>query len=115
MLRNTLMRPLVCGSVAVLCLVATPVTQAYDDYRPSAVECDAYARNEATRSGSFLGGAARGAVGGAALGAIVGGKRKDARRGARIGAAVGGVSRASRRNRERSRAYDDCMSGRGRY
>ena len=78
----------------------------------SPADCDAYARNEANRSGSVVGGAAVGAVGGAAFGAIVGDNRKAARRGAALGAVVGGGSRAHSKSQIQQRAYDDCMSGR---
>jgi len=78
----------------------------------SPADCDAYARNEANRSGSIVGGAARGAVGGAVFGAIVGDSSRSARRGAGLGAVVGGASQAHSKSQIQQRAYDDCMSGR---
>jgi hypothetical protein len=81
----------------------------------SPADCDAYARNEANRSGSVVGGAAVGALGGAGFGAIVGDSSKAAKRGAALGAVVGGVRNAGAKNSVHQRAYDDCMSGRVRF
>ena len=70
-----------------------------------AAEADRVTRDQA----SVVGGAARGAVGGAVFGAIVGGNSRGAGRGAAVGAVVGGARQANRRNRTYESVYDECM------
>jgi hypothetical protein len=99
-----------------ICLSAQAVPAQYgNQHRPSPSDCDAYARNYAQNySGGVLRGAVRGGGRGALFGAIVGGG-KGARRGAALGGVVGGTRNAVNREQIRSRAYNDCMSGRVRW
>jgi hypothetical protein len=106
-MQKTLIWPLILFSLTVFVLATMGTVHAQ-----SPADCDAYARNEASRSGSMLGGAARGAVGGAAFGAIVGDSSKAAKRGAALGGVVGGARQAASQNNIHQRAYDDCMAGR---
>ena len=105
----TLKRSLIVAALLLLC-VASAHAQ-----RPSPADCDAYARNVASRSQGVVGGAISGGVGGAVFGAIVGEGGKGAKRGAALGALLGGISQGARRDKARRRAYDDCMAGRVRW
>jgi hypothetical protein len=105
---------LALGVACALCVVLLP---AGDAKAQSAAQCDRYARDHSYHgpTGQVVGGAARGSLGGAAIGAIAGG-RKGARRGAAWGAGVGAVAGGARRAADRDRSYraiyDDCMRGR---
>lgn len=94
---------------------------------PAAVAPPAQATGPAVGGGERMGGAARGALGGLAIGAIAG----DAGKGAAIGAVVGTMAGGSRARQNQSaqnqqaqaqqqqtintfyRAYGACMEGRG--
>ena len=83
--------------------------------RPSAVTCDAYARNyaaNASRQGQVLRGGAVGSLVGLGIGSITGAAGAGAAIGAGIGAIGGGVRRTATADRMYNAAFDDCMSGR---
>ncbi|WP_136808269.1 hypothetical protein [Desulfosediminicola flagellatus] len=77
----------------------------------SQADCAAHADRVARDSTGIMGGAARGAAGGALFGAIVGGNSKGTKRGAALGTVVGGAGGAYNRDEIYKRAYDDCMRG----
>ena len=112
---GTGLRGLALGLACALCVVLLPAGNANAQ---SAAQCDRYARDYSYHgpTGQIAGGAARGALGGAAIGAIAGGG-KGARRGAAWGAGIGAVAGGARRAADRERSYraiyDDCMRGRG--
>ena len=70
-----------------------------------AAEADRASRNHT----SVVGGAVRGAAGGAVIGAVVGGNSRGAGRGAAIGAVVGGARQGYRKNNTYQSVYDSCM------
>lgn len=78
----------------------------------SASDCAAQADRASRDHTTVVGGAARGALGGAAMGAIVGGNRRGAGRGAAMGAVVGGAVQAGRKSNTYQSVYDQCMRGR---
>lgn len=77
-------------------------------YAASSADCAAEADRVSRDQGTMLGGAGRGALGGAAFGAIVGGG-DSARRGAALGAVVGTARRGAQKNATYNQAYDSCM------
>jgi len=82
---------------------------------PSAVACDAYARDyaaRASRQGQVLGGAAVGSLLGLGIGALAGASGVGAAVGATVGAIGGGARRHSTAQRMYDVAYQDCMAGR---
>jgi len=81
-------------------------------YAQSEADCAARADRAQRESNSVVGGAAVGALGGAAAGAILGDSRKATKRGAALGAVAGGTTNAVRKNRSYKQVYDDCMAGR---
>jgi hypothetical protein len=78
---------------------------------PSAADCAARADRAERGAGSTMGGAGRGALGGAVFGAIVGDSSKAATRGAVLGGVVGGARQSSSRNNTYKAVYDSCMAG----
>jgi len=83
--------------------------------QPSAVACDAYARNYAqntSRQGQVLRGGAVGSLIGLGIGSITGAGGAGAAIGAGIGAIGGGIRRGASADRTYNAAYQDCMSGR---
>ena len=93
------------ASIAMATSLATPV------HAQSAADCAARADRAERESNSVLGGAAVGAVGGAAFGAIVGGNRRATKRGAALGAVAGGANNAHQKNQTYKQVYDACMAG----
>ena len=100
---------------AVLMTGPVPAPSSAQTSRPSATECDRYARNYAennSRRGQVLGSGARGSLLGAGIGAIAG----DAGIGAAVGGGLGLIAGGSRRRATADRMYDvafqDCMAGR---
>ena len=75
----------------------------------SPADCAAEADRASRNHTSVVGGAARGAAGGAVLGAVVGGNRRGAGRGAAVGAVVGGAVQANRKHNTYQSVYDECM------
>ena len=88
------------------------------------------ADNQVQQAQTKSGGAAKGALAGAATGAIIGDKSKYAKRGAAVGAVAGGANQASKntkaqqqtqaqadqvaaRRAEYNKGYAACMEGRG--
>ncbi len=102
---QTILRPL--RAFAQLTLAIIGFCMMPNVFAQSAADCQAYA-DRARNEQPVLGGAARGAAGGALFGAIAG----NAGKGAAIGALVGGVGRAARRNQSANYTFDDCMSRR---
>jgi uncharacterized protein YcfJ len=106
MLRTQAMWNLAASAcIAMASSLAMPV------HAQSAADCAARADRAERESNSVLGGAAVGAVGGAAFGAIVGGNRRATKRGAALGAVAGGANNAHRKNQTYKQAYDACMAG----
>jgi len=80
----------------------------------SAVVCDSYARDYATRAsaqGQMLGGAAGGSLIGLGLGALAGASGVGAAVGATVGLIGGGAKRQQTADQMYNAAYRDCMSG----
>lgn len=101
-----------CCAGLFLATLASAYAQAA---RPSAIACDAFARNYAqnqSRQGQVLRGTAGGSLLGAGIGAIAGGAAVGAAVGAGIGLIGGGARRQETANRIYHAAYQDCMAGR---
>lgn len=108
-------RSRIAALLMALTICVTGLTAPVYAWEPSPRECEAYARNEADRRGSVIGGAARGAIGGAIFGAIVGKGKKGAKRGAAVAGVLGAIGRGAERDRVRRDAYDYCMRRRSRW
>jgi hypothetical protein len=103
----------VCMS-AVLLILATSMADARRT-RPSAAECDAYARNYArdeSRQGQILGATGLGSLGGFALGSIWAASGVGAAIGAGVGLIGGLLIRSDDAGQIYNVAYRDCMAGR---
>ena len=102
-------------AIGLIALPALSNTGAAQQSGPSAIACDAFARDyaaSASRRGQVLGGAGVGSLVGLGLGALAGASGV----GAAIGATVGGIGGGAKRNADSQRlysvAYQDCMAGR---
>ena len=103
---------LLCNIGLLLAITSDANAQAS---KPSAVTCDAIARNYAqngSRQGQMLRGVAGGSLLGAGIGAIAGGAGVGAAVGAGIGLIGGGARRHATADRMYNAAYQDCMAGR---
>lgn len=80
-------------------------------HQRSPADCSAEADRASRGQGAVIGGAASGALRGAAFGAIVGGNSRGARRGAAVGGVVGAAHSAHRNDYVYTQVYDDCMRG----
>ena len=99
---------------AILLISATSIADAARA-RPSAAECDAYARNYAhdeSRQGQILGATGFGSLGGFALGSIWAASGIGAAIGAGVGLMVGLIVRSTDAGQIYEVAYRECMSGR---
>lgn len=107
MFRTIVRYPLLLMGLLGLFLGATAASAHY----VSASDCAAEADRAARGGGTVMGGAVRGAAGGAVIGVIVGDNRRSAARGAAIGGVVGAAHSAYRNDEVYRRVYDDCMRG----
>jgi len=99
---------------ALLLISATSVADA-KRIRPSAAECDAYARNYArdeSRQGQILGATGLGSLGGFALGSIWAASGIGAAIGAGVGLVAGLLVRSTDAGQIYNVAYRECKSGR---
>jgi hypothetical protein len=106
---------LVAGILIVCCATGSWTTVNAQVGGRSAVVCDSYARDYATRAsaqGQMLGGAAGGSLIGLGLGALAGASGVGAAVGATVGLIGGGAMRQQTADQMYSAAYQDCMAGR---
>jgi hypothetical protein len=115
--RSSLVRGIGVVSVAA-CVALAGAGVSFARYGPNPSYCQSYASERArtnsyysTRGGG-LGGAARGAAGGAIIGGITGNAGRGAAIGAGTGAIVGGARRSHSYQYYYDQAYRDCMAGR---
>ena len=103
------------SALFVLILMSALLTFGGTAIASSAEYCEAYANDRARSAapgGGVIRGAARGSLGGAAIGGIANGRRgagKGAAIGAIGGAIIGGARQANARAAAYDRAYYDCM------